>query len=159
MEQVPEGMQINELASASARQLHRSRVSDRFAAPYEVVWDAVVRVVPKLEQLGEMPLSTYDKRHGRIEVRETHTSRQDDSDATAEDRAFRGWKDDFVIEVSRVSDMDTKITVHRTVLGLPGFRACRFHRICTRRNYEPEVSNGRIENWFLTQVEDELKKR
>lgn len=159
VEQPPEGIQISELASATSTRLHRSQVSGRFEAPVAVVWDAAVRVVPKLERLGELPRSTYDRRKGRIEVRETHSTRQDAPEAAAEDMAFRGWKDDFVIEVKQASDTETTVTVHRTVLGIPGFRACRFHQLCNRRGYEPEVSNGQIEDWFLTQVEDELKKR
>ena len=160
VEQAPAGMQINELGSATATQLRRSRVSNRYAASYEAVWDAAGRVVPKLEQLGELPVTRYDKPQGRIEVRETHTMRQDGPESTVEDLAFRGWKDDFVIEIRRVSDTVTKVTVHRTVLGIPGFRACRAHRGCVRprRAYEPEESNGEIEEWFLTQVEEELKK-
>ena len=161
VEQPPAGMQTKELASATSTQSHRSKVATRYAASYDQVWDAAVRAVPKLEQLGELPLSKYDKAHGRIEVRETHTTPQEGPQTSAEDLSFKGWKDDFVIEVRRVSDTETKVIVHRTVLGIPGFRACRGHRgrIRPRRAYEPEVSNGEIEDWFLTQIQDELAKR
>jgi hypothetical protein len=154
-------MQTKELASATSTKSHRSRVSIRYPASYETVWDATVRVVPKLEQLGELPVSKYDKTHGRIEVRETHTTPQDGPQSGVEDLSFKGWKDDFVIEVRRVSETETKVTVLRTVLGIPGFRACRGgHQGCVRprRGYEPEESNGEIEYWVLTQIEDELKK-
>lgn len=160
VEQPPSGMQIKELASATATQSHRSRVSTSYPASYDLVWDAALRVVPKLEKLGELPVSKYDKPHGRIEVRETHTTPQDGPQTSAEDLSFKGWKDDFLIEVRRVSDAETKVTVHRTVLGIPGFRACRGHRGCIRprRAYEPEESNGEIEDWVLTQIQDELKR-
>jgi hypothetical protein len=161
VEQAPKGIQIDDLASARSGTPHRSRISNRYPAPYEQVWQAALAVVPKLEQLGELPVSKSDKATGRIEVRETHRTDQGEPQRSAEELAFRGWKDDFLIEIQALSADETQITVRRTVLGIPGFRACRGHRGCLhpRRGYEPEESNGEIEEWFLTQVENELGRR
>ncbi len=117
METPPEGMQVTEFASTTAPHSHRSSISNRYDAPYDAVWDSVVRVVPELEKLGEMPVSRFDKPQGRVEVRETHVTREGPQ-SSMEDLSFKGWKDDFVIQVRRLSDTETKVTVHRIVRGL-----------------------------------------
>jgi len=49
------------------------------------------------------------------------------------------------------------VTVSRTVLGVPRFRFCLYVvAMCEIGTYEPEVSNGQIENWVLTQITDQL---
>jgi hypothetical protein len=70
-----------------------------------------------------------------------------------------GWKDEFLIQVIAISERRTTVTVSRTVLALPRFRFCIYvAAMCERGTYEPEVSNGRIENWVLTQITDELER-
>src|SRR5579885_1620923 len=71
VEQLPEGIQIDELASGWATRSHASSVTDRYDAPYPKVWAAAQRVAKAVEQLGVKPVMLSDAALGQIKIRET----------------------------------------------------------------------------------------
>jgi hypothetical protein len=83
-------------------------------------------------------------------------TRQDGSDFDPDDLRLRGWIDEFVFQVTALSANRTKVTVARTVRGIAAFRLCPYTLAACTKGYEPEVSNGKIEDWILTRIEDDL---
>jgi hypothetical protein len=158
VEEQPVGIEINEVASGRASKSYASHVSDRYDAPYEAVWAAATRVARRVEQMGVRPVLRLDSTRGEIVVRENRVTRQDGSDYDPDDLRLEGWIDEFLFQVTALSADRTKVTVARTVRGIPRFRICPYTLAACARGYEPEVSNGMIEDWILTQIEDDLAR-
>ena len=155
VEEYPEGIQVDSAASAWSNKLHSSNVSDRYPAGYEKVWAATKRVAQHFENLHGKPVMRIDEKQGRIELRDTHRvdrSKEYNPDALR----IQGWKDEFLIKVEALDPNRTKVTVSRTVVGIPAFRICEDVLVSCGALYEPEVSNTRIEDWILTKIEDDL---
>lgn len=161
VEAFPKGPQVNQAASAFSGGVHTSHISDRYAAPYEVVWDAAKRVIERVEQTGIRPTATFDHEKGVILLTEDHREDEAKTMDNPDTLRIKGWMDEFRIEVITLSSTQTKVIVSRKVLGIPIDRLClNSPSVCrARTNYEPEVSNGRIEDWILTQIEDDVAKR
>jgi hypothetical protein len=161
VEDFPAGPQIDYTASAFGTGVRTTHVSDRYHSPYEAVWLATKRVVERVEQTGIKPKVSFDESKGLIVLTEDH---RDDAAKTMNnpDRLrIKGWRDEIRIEVVKVSDDRTKVTVSRTVLGMPYDKIC-LDRTRTCKDpipYEPEVSNGKVEDWILTQIEDAVATR
>ena len=156
VEQRPEGIQIDDVASGWASQSHTSHVSDRYNAPYATVWAATLRVAQRVEQLGVKPALRLDPARGEIAVRESRLMNQAETDYDPDELRLRGWIDEFRFQVTALSADQTKVTVARTVRGIPSFRICPYTLAACDKGYEPEVSNGKLEDWILTQIEDDL---
>lgn len=159
VEERPEGIQIDDVASGWASRSHASQVTDRYDAPYAAVWASTLRVAKQVEAMGVKPAVLVDPARGQIQVRESRVINQEDTDYDPDELRLRAWIDEFRFQVTALSDDRTKVTVSRTVRGIPGFRICAFVVAACGGGYEPEVSNGRIEDWILTQIDDDLPQR
>jgi hypothetical protein len=156
VEEQPAGIEINQVASGMASKSYASHVSDRYDAPYETVWAAATRVARRIQQMGVEPALRLDPTRGEIVVRENRVIRQGGGDYDPDDLRLEGWIDEFLFQVTALSPDRTKVTVARTVRGIPRFRICAYTLGACSKGYEPEVSNGKIEDWILTQIEDDL---
>lgn len=167
VEAYPGGLQIDELASAYLNKEKPSHVTLNVEAPYEQTWDAARKVAHQLKQIDSASESTVtiDSDSGRIHIEQVHIPEE-----VAAVRAaggpypknevtyrLREWVSEFYIELTKVSPTNTKVTVSRDVLGVPSMRICAGTLGACRGMYEPEISNGRVENWVLTQLQDLLK--
>lgn len=165
VEHFPLGIQIDTFASAWENRLRPSQISEHFDARYADVWQAAKIVAWRLEKKTEKAETTFDEETGRIQItdeQQVHETASPEADDPGHVRRpsgskLSGWKDEFLIQVSAISERRTMVTVSRAVLGIPRFRFCFYvAAMCERGTYEPEVSNGQIENWVLTQITDEL---
>jgi hypothetical protein len=158
VQEMPEGIQIDAVASGWTNRSYASQVSDRYGAPYATVWAATLRVAKRVKQMGVKPAMILDPVHGQIQIRESRMMSQD-ADYDPDGLRLRGWIDEFRFQVTVVSGDRTKVTVSRTVRGIPSFRICAYVMAACGGGYEPEVSNGKVEDWILTQIEDDLAQR
>lgn len=155
VEEYPEGIQVDSVASALSNKLHTTNVSDRYAAGYDEVWAATKRVAHHFEKLHGKPVMRIEEKDGTIELRQTH--RMDKTKGYNPDaERIEGWKDEFLIKVEALNSTRTKVTVSRKVVGIPSFRLCGDDLVQCGALYEPEVSNAKIEDWILTKIEDDL---
>lgn len=160
VEEFPRGPQINYAASSFLTQVHTTHVSDRYTAQYEVVWAATRRVVERVEQTWVKPKVSLDEAMGVIVLTADHREDEAKTMFNPDPLRIKGWRDEFRIEVIELYEDHTKVVVSRTVLGVPYDRRCPDRTLeCAKPIiYEPEVSNGKIENWILTQIEDAIAK-
>ena len=160
VEEFPRGPQINYAASSFLAEVRTTRVSDRYTAPYEVVWAAAKRVMVRVEQTGLKPKISIEEVLGMIVLTMDHKEDEAKTMFNPDPLRIKGWRDEFRIDVIPLTDDRTKAVVSRTVLGVPYDRRCPDRTLECRVPiiYEPEVSNGKIENWILTQIEDEIAK-
>lgn len=158
VEALPEGIQINSVASGFANKSHTSHVSDRYAAPYADVWAATLRVANRVKHQGIKPVMVVDQARGEIKLRETHEMRNTDQEYDPDELRLRGWVDEFQFQVIALDAGRTKVMVARTVRGIPAFQVCGFVIAACQSGLEPEVSNGHMEDWILTQIEDDLAR-
>jgi len=158
VEKLPEGMQVDALASGLSNRTHTSHISDRYAAPFAEVWESTLRVANRVKQQGVKPVLLADRAHGEIKLRETHVVPSTDEGYNPDELRLRGWVDEFRFQVTALSDTRTKVMVARTVRGIPAFRVCGFVQAACQGGLEPEVSNGHMEDWILTQIEDDLAR-
>lgn len=116
-----------------------------FAAPYDVVWKVVRSVAEEFEKIGKRPLNIDAERRMAINSnlkysRESNTS-----------LIPMTWVDEVITEVTYIDKASSKVTVKRKVLQLT-----------TDQNGRPEWkmvgSNGKLERWILTLIEDQLKE-
>jgi hypothetical protein len=160
VEELPRGPQINYAASSFYAEVRTSLLSNRYMAPYETVWAAARRVMQRLEQTGIKPKLSLDEEYGLIVLTVDHREEEAKTMFNPDPLRIRGWRDEFRVEVIRVTEDRTKVMVSRTVLGIPYERRCpeRGTQCATPIFYEPEVSNEQIERWILTQIEDAVSK-
>jgi hypothetical protein len=167
VEHFPAGIQIDTLASAWLNRFQTSEVHVQFDAHYADVWQTAKVVARRLEKRVEKAEVTIDEEAGTIKL----TDEQPLFLETAPDAGNRetlrrpggsrlaGWKDEFLIHVIATSDGRTMVTVSRAVLGMPRYQFCIYvAALCRIGTLEPEISNGQIENWVLTQITDELER-
>jgi len=160
VEQFPRGPQINYAASSFLTQVHTTHVSDRYTAPYAGVWAAAKRVVERLEKAWAKPTASVDEDMGVIVLTTDHREDEAKTMFNPDPLRIKGWRDEIRIKVIELYEDRTKVVVSRTVLGAPYDRRCPDRSLeCAKPIiYEPEVSNGQIENWILTQIEDAIAK-
>ena len=167
VEHFPPGIQIDTYASAWTNRLRPSEVSEQFDARYEDVWQAAKEAARRLGQRVEKAELIIDGAAGKIQILdEQHVPENTAADTGTPGTLRRpkgsklsGWRDEFLILVSSLSERRTKVTVSRVVLGIPRFRFCFYvAAMCERGTLEPEISNGQLENWLLTQISDVLEQ-
>jgi len=150
VEQFPEGEQVNTLIGGFFGGLKDVNVETRvFDARYNKVWSATKRTADKLDKIGKRPLVLVDEKNGRI------------SNGVITETALIGlgggaWADQFQIEVTSVSDNKTKVDVARKVVEKQMVTLAGARR-GIEGNWKSQWSNGNIEKWILTQIEDQLK--
>ena len=160
VEKFPEGMNTNEFASATHTRLHTTKVSNRYQASYSEVWEATVRVARQFEKHYGQPILHIKAKKGSIHFSETNFFDRRKMPNNVETERLRGWKEQVTIKVRSIKEDLTKVTVFRTVEGMvyytPGQSAIGFGVRSYRKYLEPEISNGELEDWFLTKIEDDV---
>ncbi len=151
VEQFPKGEQVNTLIGGFFSGLKDVNVETRvFDTPYDKVWSAAKLTADKLDKIGKRPLVLIDEKNGRI------------SNGVITQNALIGfgggaWADQFQIEVTSISDNKIKVDVARKVVEKE-FVTLAGARRGIEGNWKSQWSNGNIEKWILTQIEDQIKK-
>jgi hypothetical protein len=160
VEEFPTGPQINYAASSFFAGVRTSLLSDRYTAPYEVVWAEAKRVMEQLERIGVNPKLSLDEDYGLILLTMDHRDEEAKTMFNPDSLRIRGWRDEFRVEVIKISEDRTKVMVSRTVLGMPYEKRCpdRAEKCPKPILYQPEVSNEKIESWILTKIQDGVAK-
>ncbi len=153
-------MNTDELASATHTRLHTTKVSNRYQASYAEVWEAANQVALGFEIRYGKPILHINKKKGTIRFSDTNLFDRKKMPNNIETERLRGWKEQVEIKVRPLKKDLIKVTVYRTVEGMvyytPGAGAIGFG-VRSYRNYlEPEISNGELEDWFLTKIGDEV---
>jgi hypothetical protein len=160
VEEFPEGMNTDELASATHTRLHTTQVSNRYQGNYSDVWEATIRVARQFEKHYGKPILHINKKKGSIRFTDTNLFDRKKMPNNVETERLRGWKEQVKIKVRTLKKDLIKVTVFRTVEGMvyytPGAGAIGFGVRSYRNFLEPEISSGELEDWFLTKIEDEV---
>jgi len=143
VETLPTGSNINVLGTFFSTTNITEHVFD---APMDRVWMAVKVAARDFDRNARRLVVAIDERSNRVQ------NGKIDQMAMATAGAFGPFVDEFVTEVTRVSDTQTKVTVVRKVMER--------ERVGRRPEdgWGPQKSNGRIEKYLLTQIADNLKK-
>ncbi|MDX1411326.1 MAG: hypothetical protein R3351_04150, partial [Nitrospirales bacterium] len=160
VEEFPEGMNTDELASATHTRLHTTQVSNRYQASFEEVWEAANQVALGFEIRYGKPILHTNKKKGTIRFNDTNFFDRKKMPDNIETERLRGWKEQVEIKVRPLKKDLIKVTVFRTVEGMvyfsPGQSATGIGVRTYRKYLEPEISNGELEDWFLTKIGDEV---
>ena len=160
VEEFPEGMNTDEFASASHTRLHTTQVSNRYQASFEEVWKAANQVALGFEIRYGKPILHINKKKGTIRFSDTNLFDRKKMPNNIETERLRGWKEQVEIKVRSLKNGLIKVTVYRTVEGMvyysPGQAGIGFGVRSYRKYLEPEISNGELEDWFLTKIGDEV---
>ena len=144
----PQGKQTDVVTSAFLSGMPLSNILEKtYAEPYANVWAATVSVAERFDKIGRRPVVAIDEKNGRIQNGRI-------SQDTLIGSGTGAWVDEFVMEVTSLSDNQTKVSVFRRVI------TSRLKRRSTgySREWREDKSNGQIENWLLTQIEGEIAK-
>jgi hypothetical protein len=144
VEQYPRGDQIAVMSStflAGAINMHTEQ--NVYQAPYEKVWAAAQRAAQALSKAGGQSVVSTDEQSGKIQNGKIN---QDDLIG----RGSFQWADEFITEVTRLTASMTQVTVSRKVVK----KTTNLHGEYV---WQTASSNGKIERWVLTQIEDEIK--
>lgn len=111
-----------------------------FDAPYENAWPAVKRAARTFAKVGGRPVVAIDEDSGRVQ------------NGRITQNAMFGmgpgaWIDEFIIEATKLGQK-TKVAVSRKVIQ---------KEFTGDRPIKTQFSNSNIENYLLTQIEDEIK--
>lgn len=112
-----------------------------FDAPYDQVWMAAKVAARDFDKNSGRPVIGIDEQNNRIQ------NGRVDRGAMTKSSGLRAFVDEFVTQITIVSDTQTKVTVFRNVMQKESSRL-----------WGPQKSNGKIERYLLTQIEDNLKK-
>ena len=160
VEEFPEGMNTDQFASATHTRLHTTKVSNRYQASYSDVWEATIRVARKFEKHYGKPILHINEKKGSVHFSDTNLFDRKKMPDNVETERLRGWKEQVSIKVRATKKDLTKVTVFRTVEGMvyfsPGQSATGIGVRTYRKYLEPEISNGELEDWFLTKIEDDV---
>jgi hypothetical protein len=143
VEQYPKGDQIAVMSStflAGAINMHTEQ--NVYQAPYDKVWAAAQRAAQALAKVGGQSVVATDEQSGRIQ----------NGKISQDELVGRGsyqWADEFVTEVARLTNSMTRVAVSRKVVKkTPNLRG--------EYVWQTATSNGKIERWVLTLIEDEI---
>ena len=160
VEEFPEGMNTDQLASATHMRLHTTQVSNRYQASYEEVWEATVQTARGFEIRYGKPILHINKKKGTVRFSDTNLFDRKKMPNNIETERLRGWKEQVTIKVRTVKNDLIKVTIFRTVEGMvyfnPGQSATGIGVRTYRQYLEPEISNGELEDWFLTKIGEEV---
>ena len=157
VEEFPEGMNTDQWASATHTRLHTTQVSNRYQASYSEVWEATIRVARKFEKHYGKPILHINEKKGSIHFSDTNLFDRTQMPNDVETERLQGWKEQVTIRVRTIQEDLIKVTVFRTVEGMVYFGLNPVAAVRNYRKYlEPEISNGELEDWFLTKIKDDL---
>jgi len=146
VEEFPQGKQTELLASAILSGLGLSHSVERvYPSPRERVWAAAKKAAEQLDKVGGRQVVSVDDKTGRIQNGKIS---QDESLG-----AGRGaWLDEVHTEITPVSEGETKVVVSRRVVQT----TLKRRRGGYEREWRSAKSNGQVENWVLTRIEDAI---
>jgi hypothetical protein len=115
-------------------------VKHTFDAPYEIVWPIIKKISQKFAKVGGRSVISIDENNGRVQ------------NGMITQNAMIGmgsgaWLDEFLME-AKALDTKTDVAIARKVIK---------REYTGRREWKTNCSNSKIENWLLTQIEDEIK--
>jgi hypothetical protein len=114
-----------------------------FHNSYQEVWTAAKRAAEEFSRIGKRPINVEHNK-GRISnsnIEDARDSRPSIIPVT--------WVDEIVTEVTQIDKNRTKVAVSRKVLEIQKDARGNMAWISI-------ASNGKIERWILTQIEDEI---
>lgn len=141
-ENFPKGSQTNSLIGSFLSGLKDvNAITHTFDAPYQKVWAEVKQTAKKFDKEGGRRIVGIDEEAGRVQNGKIDLNNTIGMGALA-------WLDEFLIEATAVGDQ-TKVSVTRKVVqnDIKGNFS---------REWKTQYSNGKIERWLLTQIEDSL---
>jgi len=147
IKQFPDGEQVNIIIGGFLSGIKDVNVVENtYSAPYEKVWSAVKNVAQNFSKVGKRPIVGIDEANGRVQNGKI-------SEDALIGLGVGAWLDEFVMEATSLSESKTKVAVSRKVVqvSLPD-------KVTLRKEAKTQYSNGKIESWLLSQIEDELKK-
>lgn len=153
VEQFPQGQQINLMTSALlSGKADANTVQRAYNAPYDRVWTAAKLVAERLDKIGRRPVVGIDEKNGRGRIQNGQLN-----ESALVGRGTGSWADEFFIEVSKLSDTQTKVLVARRVVEKELVSTGNVFRQADRQ-WRAQFSNGQIESWIHTQIESEPGK-
>jgi hypothetical protein len=114
-----------------------------FPKSYDEVWEAAKQAAQKFSRIGKRPLK-IDEEMRRISNSNIERARNE------KDTLIQtSWIDEITTEVTYIDQAQTKVIVSRKVLEIQTDRY-------GKKAWGNVASNGKIERWILTQIEDEI---
>jgi hypothetical protein len=112
-------------------------IEHTYGADRERVWRAVKNTALKMEKMGYRPVTDVDEKNCTIKN-------------SSDERTvlYNVFFDEFVTQVRLVNTAQTKVIIERKIIE-------NDHFIATPHSV---ASTGQIENWVLTQIQDEVGK-
>jgi len=114
-----------------------------FAKSYDEVWDATKQATQEFSKIGKRPLKTDE------EMRRISNSNIEKARNEKDTLLQTSWIDEVMTEVTYIDKTHTRVTVSRKVLEIKTDSN-------GKRYWATVMSNGKIERWILTQIEDEI---
>jgi hypothetical protein len=137
VEKFPEGREVTTWGSFMGELAGDKLVSRIYNTSYKDIWKAALKVSTELETRGRTPVFPLPDR-GQISIGAIDQNR-------LIGRGGGAWMDTFAIQLVKLNDGQIRVTVLRKVLELPN-----------TRQWRRAISNGKIERWVLTRIEDEV---
>lgn len=140
----PHGKQMNAFASGlmSGYDLSHSE-QYTYNAPYERVWQATKDATKALASTGKRPVVAIDEKKHAIQNGKIGTQAQARLGA-----GTGAWVDEFVTSITPISTTQTQVTVTRRLVGVV--------RAKGESQWISHKSNGKIERWVLTTINERL---
>lgn len=146
VEEFPVGKQTDLWTSAILSGFELGNSAEKvYAYPHDKVWVAVKTASERLAKVGKRDIVSVDEKTGRIQNGKI-------SQDAALGMSTGAWLDEIFTEVVPVSQNETKVVVYRRVVQV----ILKRQRGGYERQWRTAQSNGQIENWVLTQIEDQL---
>ncbi len=139
VETYPDGIQEHPLAGFIGTS--EPRFERVFNVSYSKAWDATLKVATDLAKRRESPGPFPEKEKGIILIGRI-------TSASFIGASPGAWTDEIRIKLSETAENTTSAKVWRRIISVGGITG----------NQIETPSNGELEKWILTQIEDELKK-
>lgn len=111
-----------------------------FDVPYEKVWAAANRTAQTFARIGGRAVVSVDTQTGKIQNGKIS---QDGTIGLGD----TSWLDECLIQMTRLTSTLTNVMVARKVV----------EKNSVNHQWKTYMSNGKVERWLLTQIEDEIK--
>jgi len=138
-EKLPQGQQSSFMGPllAGLKDWHIEKYT--FDAPYDDVWAAVQQVADEFAKTAKRSVAGIDEKNGKVQNGRISQDQLVGSGPGS-------WMDEFVTEVTKVSEKRTNVAVARKIVELSADRV-----------WTTVSSNGKFERYLLTRIEDEMK--
>lgn len=140
VEKLPTGANTNVLGTFISAGNLPNRTEYIFDAPYEQVWLATKAAAREFDKASGRPVVGIDEQNNRVQ------NGRIDQTALMGKSGLAPFVDEFVMEVTSLSETQTRVAVARRVMQRE-----------KRNLWGPQKSNEKIEKYLLTQIQDGLK--